>query len=486
MTIDLESLKFGELNDIKRNNLNPAGDRRRTTTATAIRFATEKAFEVNTLENVTKFTGFVVGSRRIDRAIAEYKGSIMSQVNTPVTADPDAEDSDAAIEVANYLYKVYIPELEPLPAPESYNDPVIGLYADVSIAKGLLVPEGDISLNGALVEVTYQDAETLSGPKITRIIPSAGFTLAEAASTPWTGTPVPLGSGGRAGNFTTPAGKIKTLTWDDRKILYAALKPLFDYISSGEGNINSLNRGVAGDTPSEYSSTVFTDGKPLSQRTIGDVQKLYKGRSMANKVKLYKKDNTAGSVWRKYKGLKKNPETGKVETYTDKVMARVNTPGLTAAGKFQWVKGTMKSCIQKVGLTQNQLDTLIFNNDNQNIMGTYLILDKAGRSRLGGYLLGLHDNVADAGQELAMEFASVPNQFNAKNGLKKNWICPRGYNHYCSDPKPGAKEGANAKYRPTSKKPDGVAQKLREARDAMAKNPEAVAVARKQDPSAFA
>ena len=477
MTIDLESLKFGELNDIKRNNLNPSGDRRRTTTATAIRFATEKAFEVNTLENVTKFTGFVVGSRRIDRAIVEYKGSIMSQVNTPVTADPDAEDSDAAIEVTNYLYKVYIPELEPLPAPESYNDPVIGLYADVSIAKGLLVPEGDISLNGALVEVTYQDAETLSGPKITRIIPSAGFTLAEAASSPWAGTPVPLGSGGRAGNFTTPPRKIKTLTWDERKILYAALKPLFDYISSGEGNINSLNRGVAGDTPSEYSSTVFTDGKPLSKRTIGDVQKLYKGGSMANKVSLYKKDNTRGSIWQKYQN----------NDYTAGTMTRVNTPGLTAAGKFQWVKGTMKSCIQKVGLTQNQLDTLIFNDDNQNIMGTYLILDKGGRSRLGGYLLGLHDNVADAGQELAMEFASVPNQFNAVNGhSSKDWICPRGYNHYCSDPKPGAKEGANAKYRPTNKKPDGVAQKLREARDAMAKNPEAVAVARKQDPSAFA
>jgi len=159
MTINLKDLKFGELNDIKRNASTAKGDRRRTTTATAIRFATEKAFEVNTLTNVTKFTGFVVGSRQIDRAIPEYKGSIMAEVNTPVTADPDDEATDAAIEVINYLYKVYIPELEPLPAPESYDDPVIGLYADVSIAKGLQIPEGDVSLNGALVEVTYQDAE---------------------------------------------------------------------------------------------------------------------------------------------------------------------------------------------------------------------------------------------------------------------------------------------------------------------------------------
>ena len=177
MTIILKDLKFGELNDLKRNPSVPKGDRRRTTTATAIRFATEKAFEVNTLAKMTKFTGFVVGSRRIDRAIPEYKGSIMAQVNTPVTTDSNEEETDAAIEVINCLYKVYIPELEPLPAPKDYNDPVIGLYADVSVAKGLVVPEGDVSLNGALVEVTYQDVKTLSGPKITRIIPSAGYTL---------------------------------------------------------------------------------------------------------------------------------------------------------------------------------------------------------------------------------------------------------------------------------------------------------------------
>ena len=198
---------------------------------------------------------------------------------------------------------------------------------------------------------------------------------------------------------------------------------------------------------------------------------------MASKVSLYKKENTRGSIWTKYQN----------NEYTAGTMDSVNRQGILAAGKFQWIPKTMKSCIKAVGLSQSQLDTLIFNNDNQNTMGTYLILDKAGRSRLGGYLLGLHDNVADAGQELAMEFASVPNQFNAKRpGKRKNWICPRGYNHYCSNPKPGAKEGANAKFKPTTKKPDGVAQKLREAREAVRKNQKALAIARTIDTSAFA
>ena len=489
MTMKLEDLKFGELNNIKRNNLNASGDRRRTTTSTAIRLATEKAFEVNTLVDVTSFTGFVVGARPIDRPVSEYKGTIVTyQSATPTEGDKT--------QIMNFLYKVYIPELEPLPAPESYQDPVIGLYADVSIAKGLLMSAGDETppaylQPGALVEVTYEDVENLSGPKIVRIISAqAAGGLDMGTQTSLRGdftASAPLGSGANQGSFSTPKRKIKPLTWEERKTLYNVLKPLFEYISGGEGGIASINRGIAGDTKSSTYSSVFTDNKSVDKRTIGDVQKLYKGRANSDLVSLYTIENTKGSVWRKYKGLDRNPTTGAPIEYTAKVMRSVDTPGILAAGKFQWIGGTFDSTIKACGLTQDQLGTLIFNRKNQEIMATYLILDKSGRSRLGGYLLGLHDNVSDAGQELAMEFASVPNQFNAKNGhSKKNWICPRGYNHYCSDPTPGAEEGANSKYKPTRKKPDSVAQKLREARDLMAKNPEAVAIARKQDASAFA
>tara|TARA_R110002012_G_scaffold36071_7_gene102256 strand:- start:839 stop:1912 length:1074 start_codon:yes stop_codon:yes gene_type:complete len=164
MTLKLKDLKFGELNNIKDNNVNPSGDRRRTNTTTAIRFATEKAFEINTLAQVTQFTGFVVGSRRISRPVAEYKSSILQIQETE-------SEEGADTEYKNYLYKVYIPELEPLPAPVSFDDPVIGLYADVTLAEGVVgIGASTENLNGALVEVTYDDAENLNGPKITRLI----------------------------------------------------------------------------------------------------------------------------------------------------------------------------------------------------------------------------------------------------------------------------------------------------------------------------
>lgn len=476
MTFSLKELRFGELNNVKDNDENPSGDRRRTSTSNALRMAAEKAFEINTLSNISALVGIVVGSRRISKPISAYKSTIVGLQQEANSDDGEASTED---EVAKYLYKVYIPEIEPLPAPEALDDFVAGLYADVALAEGILGADTNpAELNGAMVEVTYEDLANLHGPQITRIVKQGAIsipaTMEEATSF---SQGIPLGSGAGQQGFSTPARSIRAFSWQEREVLYAALKPLFDYISSGEGNIDSLNRGIAGDTPSKYSSTVFTDGKPLSKRTIGEVQKLYKGGSMASKVSLYKKENTRGSIWTKYQN----------NEYTAGTMDSVNRQGILAAGKFQWIPKTMKSCIKAVGLSQSQLDTLIFNNDNQNTMGTYLILDKAGRSRLGGYLLGLHDNVADAGQELAMEFASVPNQFNAKRpGKKKNWICPRGYNHYCSNPKPGAKEGANAKFKPTTKKPDGVAQKLREAREAVRKNQKALAIARTIDTSAFA
>lgn len=189
MGIRLKDLKFGELNDIKRNNLNPSGDRRRTSTAAAIRLTTEKTFEINTLKSVKKFTGFVVGSRAISRPISEYKDTIVTFQET------DSEEGSDT-EVRNYLYKVYIPELEPLPAPKSYQDPVIGLYADVSLAKGATGTGGHTIAPGDLVEVTYANVATLSGPKITRVVspPVAGGMSIGAPSSSRTdfGSGVPI------------------------------------------------------------------------------------------------------------------------------------------------------------------------------------------------------------------------------------------------------------------------------------------------------
>ena len=471
MTLTFKDLKYGETNNFKDSDENPSADRRRTSTTTALRVSAEKAFEVNTLSNVNTLEGYVVGSRKITRPITEYKPSM---IRGQALAEADGEASTTGHETSHYLYKVLIPELEPLPNPTSFSDGVVGLYQDVAIAPGLLGEKNPEDLNGAMVDIQFLDFANLNGPRIVGIIAMGVMGASEAESLGGSWSP------GQAhligGSFETSPRKIRHFTWEERKTLYKALKPLFDYISSGEGNINSVNRGVAGDTPSKYSKSIFSDGKGVSERTIADVVAHYKGGTKATNVSLYKKGNTSPSVWKKYVS----------GSYTEGTIKSVENPGILAAGKYQWIPGTMRSTLKAVQLTEKQQETLIFNNYNQNIMATYLILDKAHRSRLGGYLLGFHDSVSDAGQELAKEFASFPNQFNAKHGKKsKDWICPRGYNHYCSNPKKGAKEGANAKFKPTRKTPEAVAQKLREAREAVRNNAKAVAIAQTIEPSAF-
>ena len=478
MSFSLKDLQFGELNNIKDNDENPSGDRRRTTTSSALRMAAEKAFEINTLATISEVVGIVVGSRRISKPISEYKATIVG-LQQEVADDTESSND----ETQRYLYKVYVPELEPLPAPLSLEDPVIGLYADVALAEGAVGGTSPAELNGSIVEVAYDDLANLNGPRITRIIAQGAIsipaTMEEGAAQLFANsTPIALGAGAGQTNFTTPSRsevKNKKFTWQERGVLYDALKPLFAYIAKGEGKPNSVNRGVAGDTPLKKSpkGSLYTDNIALTDRTLDQVKELYKGGSLASRVKLYSKENTPDGVRRRYQN----------EEFTPAVMRSVSTPGLVAAGKFQWIRGTFRATIQAAGLSSQELSTLKFNERNQEVLATYLILNK--RSRLGAYLLGLHDNVADAGQELAQEFSSVPNQWEAPHGSGKPWRCPRGYNHYCSDPKPGSKQGANGSFKPTLKKPDGVAQKLREAREAIRKNPKALAIAKTIATSAF-
>jgi len=168
MALTLDTLKFGDLNTIKENDDNHAGDRRRTSPLTALRFATEKAFEKDTLIGVSEFVGVVVGKRQIDFATHEYQGTL---INTSLLPKPEPEGSPPR-GTKNMLYRVYIPELEPLPAPKSYSDPVLLAYKEIPIdietaPANLQLIEGDV------VKVRYQDANNLFGPKIIKKVSGA-------------------------------------------------------------------------------------------------------------------------------------------------------------------------------------------------------------------------------------------------------------------------------------------------------------------------
>ena len=61
-------------------------------------------------------------------------------------------------------YKVYIPEIEPRPAPTSSEDPILHTYPDVFAAPGADDLQ-DLPI-GAVVRVGYEDLQRLFNPTI--------------------------------------------------------------------------------------------------------------------------------------------------------------------------------------------------------------------------------------------------------------------------------------------------------------------------------
>ncbi len=128
--IKMSDLGFGSLNNIQDGNSGESGDRRRTSTTTAMRMATEAAFSKNTLNNINEFNGIVVSHRLVSFATYQNKTALFSDYLYKANQD-EVEKEKKGIDYSNYAYKVYIPELEPRPAPNSNTDPVLVTYPDI-------------------------------------------------------------------------------------------------------------------------------------------------------------------------------------------------------------------------------------------------------------------------------------------------------------------------------------------------------------------
>lgn len=167
--IELKEITYGQLNNLQENDNNASGDRRRTDPVAALRIATEQAFARDTLRGRAEFYGIVVGRRALTTAIYDYRPTVL---NSFATITPEAaEEGDEAevqdVDINQFLYKVYIPELQPLCPPTSFADPIIFNYPDV----GVDLPQGgfaDFEL-GAFVTVRYEDPGNLFGPKIVKV-----------------------------------------------------------------------------------------------------------------------------------------------------------------------------------------------------------------------------------------------------------------------------------------------------------------------------
>ena len=165
--LKLNDLRYGTLNNIAENAVHNSGDRRRTTTSTAINKALNMAYQKDTLKGVNEFNGIVVSYQEISYPTYKNRNSLLQEYivadnNVVGPAADEGDDVDEPQEYANIAYKVYIPETEPRPAPTGNNDPVLISYPDVfsDVATTSPIPLGTI------VVVRYEDKETLFNPRI--------------------------------------------------------------------------------------------------------------------------------------------------------------------------------------------------------------------------------------------------------------------------------------------------------------------------------
>jgi len=172
--LDLEKdLKFGTLNDIEDRNVRNSGDRRRTSSLQALNSSIRAEYDPNTLEDVDVFRGIVVHKRQIQTPRYQNRTSLLRSF---VASAPDlAAEASASIENTTgndrspkeepyTAYKVYVPEMDPRPAPSSFTDPILHTYPD------LLTPPGREDLKdlplGAVVEIMYEDSDRMFNPFI--------------------------------------------------------------------------------------------------------------------------------------------------------------------------------------------------------------------------------------------------------------------------------------------------------------------------------
>jgi len=169
-----KDLKFGTMNAIEDVNVANSGDRRRTSSLAALNSTTGCTYGKNSLSRRQRFNGIVVHKKQVQTPRYANRVALLGAyvASQPLAAGgEEAVDGDSTTgnpgpyKGAPYtIYKVYVPELEPRPAPKSFTDPVLHTYPDI-----LTVP-GRVDLSGlplgAIVQITYEDPNRLYNPQI--------------------------------------------------------------------------------------------------------------------------------------------------------------------------------------------------------------------------------------------------------------------------------------------------------------------------------
>ena len=171
--LKLDDLSWGTLNNIRDSRQDqPSGDPRRTSTTTSMRRSATAIYEPDALGFRAEYLGFVMSARQIQYPTYQNKGSLLQEYviqSSQTTPAGSTSESDETSQYENIAYKVYIPEIEPRPAPKGQDDPVLRSYPDVFSE----LPGKEAIPLGSLVAVRYEDANHLYNPQIVRIIERA-------------------------------------------------------------------------------------------------------------------------------------------------------------------------------------------------------------------------------------------------------------------------------------------------------------------------
>ena len=167
--LKLKDLKYGTLNDLSPAPQGDSGDRRRTTNMVALSNAIEAAYSINATVGVNEFNGIVVYQKSVTYPSYQNRTSLLQEYVVQNNASrPD--DADATLsQYADMVYKVYIPELEPRPAPGGKENQCALLRTYPDVYSDLPLAMNPIPL-GTVVVVRFEDKERLFNPRIVRIL----------------------------------------------------------------------------------------------------------------------------------------------------------------------------------------------------------------------------------------------------------------------------------------------------------------------------
>ena len=384
---------YGAFNDLTVGGNTPVGSRRTLTTTEALSGWLENFYTPDVLEGKSVYDGVVMAS------IASNTPTLQSnQALIEFLSDPPEE-------ILYYLYKVYIPEVEPRCINFSDRGTASGGFTNAQRVMTLPNAVMDASVPasenmraieaGTYVQVIFANQEKLKNPKIVaigkKIIELKGRMFQSGslktqfssnrgtspggrgvAVVPGVGPSPPVGP-----PVAKSANRGPKLSWSDLKKLQPYVQPLMDKIAESEshGDYDIANRLVNRDGNNVPVKTSITEvfGKNYNNVTIGEIIEM----------------QTSGG-----RGTK-----------------------IFATGKYQQTPPTLVNIIDQIGANGSaatnddaaSLKKLMYSKENQDLIPLTNLLWKQGR--VGHYMGDKHDDAAQAAQSIAYEWAGVPIQY---------------------------------------------------------------------------